>query len=419
MQSKIPQLSICVPSRNRQRYFQETIKALTASCRDDVEFVFVDNSDDPAAMDTFIEPYLADIRVKYIPSGEKVRPMVDNWEVAARASTGRWITFIGDDDYMDPDAAGLFRKIEAVEPNVEAIDWHKLNYFWPDENRPPVGQPIQLAADVHRVPKSLLMARTFKWESARRVLLSGFSIYHSAVSRKLFDRIRRTYSDRFFEHPIVDYDSLMKNVMLGENFVHVTRPLSVLGVCPLSNTAALGDRDKSDKIQKQFHQEHAMPMDDWPCYRDYPFKSRHGVTACIGMTHHWFSKTYGYNFKDFEANFATACAIQCGESANLEQFEIYSEGYREVFRTWKGGKYLKYFKPEFKSQASTEPFRGFSGDKLFVFERTPWTQTAGDFYHFIGNLLMPVEEIVVDLNKRVVDVTHGAGRDLQRVGGRR
>jgi hypothetical protein len=54
-----------------------------------------------------------------------------------------------------------------------------------------------------------------------------------------------------------------------------------------------------------------------------------------------------------------------------------------------------------------------------VFERTPWTQTAGDFYHFIGNLLMPVEEIVVDLNKRVVDVTHGAGRDLQRVGGRR
>ncbi len=42
-----PVLSICVPSRNRQLYFRQTIDALLDSGRTDVEFVFADNSDDP------------------------------------------------------------------------------------------------------------------------------------------------------------------------------------------------------------------------------------------------------------------------------------------------------------------------------------------------------------------------------------
>ena len=45
-----PKLTVCVPSRNRQRYFQETIRSLLANMRTDVQFVFADNSDDPAIM---------------------------------------------------------------------------------------------------------------------------------------------------------------------------------------------------------------------------------------------------------------------------------------------------------------------------------------------------------------------------------
>jgi hypothetical protein len=126
-----PTLSICVPSRNRQVWFQETIRALTASLRTDIELVFVDNSDDPSIMNGFIEPFLADPRVKYLPTGDEVRPMVDNWEVAFGATTGRWIVFIGDDDHVDPDLAGLILRIEAKMPDVEALDWARLHFTWP------------------------------------------------------------------------------------------------------------------------------------------------------------------------------------------------------------------------------------------------------------------------------------------------
>ncbi|MDB5524243.1 MAG: glycosyltransferase protein [Rhizobium sp.] len=415
MLANSPVLSICVPSRNRQKYFQETIKGLVASSRMDVEFVFVDNSDDPTMMDAFITPYLADPRITYIPSGEKVRPMVENWEVAATATRGQWVAFIGDDDYVDPDAAGLLKRIAAAEPDVDAVDWAKINYNWPDESRRPAPQAIPLQTEITRIPKSLLKQRAFQWQSAKQTLVSGFSIYHSAISRRLLDRIRQAYSGRFFEHPIVDYDSALKNIMLGEKFVHVRRPLSVLGVCPLSNSASLGNRDAADKIQKAFHQEHAVPMDAWDCYKDYPFTSRHGVTACIGMVHHWFAKTYGYDFSGFEVNFVEACAIQCNQSVNPEQFKLYADDYRQAFRSWKGGKYLKYFKPEFKPKAAETDFTGYWEPDLFVMERNTFSETATDFYRMVSGFLTPVEAMTVDFDShRVNQTVRGAFRDIKR-----
>ena len=67
-----PKLTICVPSRNRQRYFQETIRSLLMNLRTDVEYVFADNSDDASIMNDFMEDVLADPRVKYLPSGDRV-----------------------------------------------------------------------------------------------------------------------------------------------------------------------------------------------------------------------------------------------------------------------------------------------------------------------------------------------------------
>ena len=405
-----PLLSICVPSRNRQFYFQETIKALTASLRPDIEFVFVDNSDDPTIMDEFIQPYLADPRVKFIPSGERVRPMMDNWEVAAEATTGQWINFIGDDDYIDPDVAELIRRIIAVDPDVEAIDWARLNYYWADQNRIPRGRPVPMGTAIHRVPKSVLYERTFRWASAKSVLSSGFSLYHGAISRPFVERTRKAFGGRYFTHPVVDYDSLMKNITLGTNFVYISRPQSVLGACPKSSTATIGSHIKGDKAQADFHAEHVVPMDDWPCYADWPFHSSLGVTACIGMVHHWFGKTFGYRFDGFEENFARACARQCEDSDNLSEFDYYSGLYHKAFASWKGGKYLKHFNPVYSGWEKADPFTGFSENNVYVHEGSPFTQTASDFYRFCEGILVPSSEIEIDLEKTIVDTRTATDR---------
>ena len=108
----IPTLSICVPSRNRQVYFQETIKSLLVSERDDVEFVLADNSDDPSIMNGFMQAFAGDRRIRYLRSAKTTLSMMDNWERALAAATGRFVAFIGDDDYIDPGLAGFIVNLE-------------------------------------------------------------------------------------------------------------------------------------------------------------------------------------------------------------------------------------------------------------------------------------------------------------------
>jgi glycosyltransferase involved in cell wall biosynthesis len=105
-------ISICVPSRNRQFWFQQTIRALLESKRGDVEFVFADNSDDASVMARFMEEFAGDPRIVYLPPGPRIYPMLDNWERTVAATSGDWVTVIGDDDYVDPDLAGVLARID-------------------------------------------------------------------------------------------------------------------------------------------------------------------------------------------------------------------------------------------------------------------------------------------------------------------
>ena len=117
-----PALTICVPSRIRQHTFLQTIRDLLASPRQDVEFVFTDNSDDPSIADAFMAG-IADPRVRYLPSADRTLPMQDNWERTMRAATGDWVTFIGDDDYLDPDVIDTIAAVATRRPEADAVGW--------------------------------------------------------------------------------------------------------------------------------------------------------------------------------------------------------------------------------------------------------------------------------------------------------
>jgi glycosyltransferase involved in cell wall biosynthesis len=402
----LPTLSICVPSRNRQPWLQETVRALTASLRTDIELVFVDNSDDPAVMNAFIAPYLADPRVKYVPTGAEVRPMVDNWEVAFEATTGRWIVFIGDDDHVDPDLAGLIVRIEEKMPDVEALDWARLHFTWPYPGKPPHSNPVSLLTEMHEVPKTQLMERAFRWDHAREVLGCGFGIYHGAVSRKLMERIKvLSKTGRWFEHPVVDYDNIFKVIMHGRRFVHIRRPLSVMGVCPASNSAAVGKPEEMSERVDTFEKELKHPMDDMACYRTFPFRAKHGIASTIAMVHHWFAVEYGFDFAGYERNFARSCAIQCEKHVDRAQFDKTVSDYRAIFATWKGGKFRRAFAPEFKVRTETTHFSGWGNDMLFVSDAGLPCGTPADYYRFASGLIEKVEDLKVEPERHRVCAT--------------
>lgn len=394
-----PTLSICVPSRNRQPYFQETVRALTASPRADVEFVFADNSDDPAVMDAFMRDRSGDPRIRYLPASAAVLPMMDNWERALAAATGRYVAFIGDDDYLDPDLAAFLLNLEkVVQP--DAVAWTGPNYTWPTPGAPTRPITISLGTKVSRMAKPGLMRRAFLWEGASHVPLSGFSIYHGALSRKLLDRVRAMGNGRYFEFPVIDYEMAFKAILLGDVFIHSQRPFSVLGACPLSNSVTIGKLAAEREAQRIFFAEHGWNLNESDWIRDTPFRTWHGITACIYLIQHWLTHRLGMKQEGHEQNLVHALAANCRLYRDREDFDTIVSELRGVLGAWRDGCFLDGFAPQFAEPVEAKAVTRFTGTStagnLHFPDDTAGVATPGALFGLMSAILCRAGDIPIN-----------------------
>lgn len=395
-----PVLSICVPSRNRQPYFQEAIRSLLVSKRNDVEFVFVDNSDDRSIMDDFMRDHAADRRVRYLPSGETTLSMMDNWERALQAATGRFVAFIGDDDYIDPALAGFIANLEK-HVDADVIAWSGPNYIWPTEGSPPRSISISLRTDVTRFARRHLMQKAFLWEGCSHVPLSGFSIYHGALSRRLLDKVRLAGSGRYFEFPIIDYEMAFKAILFGETFIHVARPFSILGACPRSNSVTIGNVEAERQGQATFFKELGRDMNDDAWLEGTPFRTWHGISACIYLIQHWMTHKYGLTHQGYERNLMHAFAANCQLFRDQDSFDLVVERYRSAIAQWQDGHYLDDFNPVFAGHTAPSDaprFRGVKPDATLIFpDNIGGVRTPGQLFQLFESALVRPEEIPIAL----------------------
>ncbi|MBB4953161.1 glycosyltransferase involved in cell wall biosynthesis [Agrobacterium vitis] len=393
--TKTPTLSICVPSRNRQYYFQKTIEGLLRNKRDDVEFVFTDNSDDPSIMNDFMVEIVKDPRVVYLPSTGATLSMMDNWERTIVATRGEWVTFIGDDDFIDPDVAGLIVRVARVSPQTEAFSWGTLTYAWPHEDVKPSAVLINFEHAVMKVPKIEPMKRMFGWVETSAVPTSGYSIYHSAIRRRLLDRIYIKYGHRYFQHAVVDYDMAMKVICEAEGFAYSKRQFSVFGACPESNSFSIGRLEDTKRKAQIFMDEFGNNFEDDPALRNFPFSSFLGVTATIGVTQQWFCEKYGIHYHGWEQGYAKACALNTETYRDKEAFDIINAGYEKAFRNWKGGKFLKYYKPVWRGDTEMFAVSGAKANGILIQSDIAGAKTPVELWDVVLDMITPVDNIIV------------------------
>ena len=393
--ARTPKLSICIPSRNRQIYFQSVIQALLRSRRTDVEFVLADNSDDPAIMNGFIQG-LSDPRIRYLPSQDKALSMLDNWERTVAAATGDWVTVIGDDDHIDPEAACLIERVEQSASDIDVIGWTVLHYSWPD------GQPardnlfVPFGNKIFRMPREILLGRIFAWNDATgAVPASGMTIYHHLVSRRLLDIIKTTYG-RYFENPVVDYDSALKCIVHGRGFLASQRPFSVMGACPESNTYSVSRLSDMRRKLATFVAELEGHDNPDTATEAFPFRMEYGVTSTIGQVVDWYKTKYNFSYDGWEPNFIKACARNAELFLEREDFEIVRDTYQRVIDTWHGGRYRGHFNPVFQGDVKTLRVTGFSQEGAYIDSGTAGIATPAAFYDFACEMMLSASEIEGD-----------------------
>ncbi len=396
-----PKLTICVPSRNRQRYFQETIRSQLMNLRTDVEFVFADNSDDASIMNDFMEDVVADPRVKYLPSTGRILPMVENWDRCVEAATGEFICMIGDDDYVDVDVIDLLIRSQQEHKTIDVLVWSRLTYNWPDNRPNHCNVSVPLKTGVHRVSRAVAYQEFFSWRGGKATPNMSFCFYHSAVSKRVMDKIKAKFGGKYCEYPVVDFENACKVLVTAEHMFYSERPFSVLGSCADSNSAKLKVTEKINEMHAAFMVETGRNIDEDPHMKNFPFPSILGLAACIAQTQHWFLTTYGYSpIKGWEANFAEACGINCGIMGNVEAYEGMIAGYRAAFTRWHGGKYLKNFKPvDYVEPAGAKFFTGVANDFLLIDEEIAGVQTPAELYHLVDQMIAPVKDLELKFNE--------------------
>lgn len=398
-----PKLTVCVPSRNRQRYFQETIRSLLVSMRTDVEYIFSDNSDDPAPMQDFIKGVIGDPRVTFIPPADKVLSMVDNWERCMEKATGEFVCFIGDDDYIDVDVVDLINRTQAQESVVDVFVWSRLTYNWPN-NRPKASNVcVPLGASVHKIPRDHIYQTFFSWaQHSSSTPACPFAIYHGAVSKRSMDRIKSKFGGRYFEHPTVDFENSCKLLVTAEHFFYSERPFSVMGACPESNSANIWTIEKMRGVHERFMSDLGRNMDEDDYMRDFPFPLSLGLASCIAQCQHWFRRSYGYaEVEGWEKNFAAACGQNCGMLHDRESFDAFVEGYTMAFEQWQGGKYLEYFKPEYVERELVQNvYFGVNDGSLFIDENIADAKTPSEIYWIANQAVILPNEMTLEFSKK-------------------
>ncbi|MEK1928748.1 MAG: glycosyltransferase [Pararhizobium sp.] len=388
-----PKLTICVPSRNRQRYFQETIRSLLMDLRTDIEYVFADNSDDPSIMRAFMAEIEGDPRVKFLPPAERVLPMVGNWERCIEAATGEFVCVIGDDDYVDPDVVDLIEKIQADVPAVEAIAWSRLTYNWPDFRPRKCAVAVPMGTHYIQVPRNALYHSFFHWSHASAFPNCLFSVYHGAVSRKTLEKIRAKFNGRYFEHPVVDFENTCKLLVTADTFVHVERPFSIMGACAASNSGRAHTASRVTEMHAQFMSEIGRNIDNDAYMEGFPFPFFLGNTAAIGMCQQWFKYTYGYKAPSgWQRNFARACALSCTSNGGKDNFDVFVAGYRAAVEAWDGGAYLSAFEPRYQTPADIL-YYGMVEKALYLDEDIAGVATPSELFQIVKQIIVPLEQI--------------------------
>jgi hypothetical protein len=237
------------------------------------------------------------------------------------------------------------------------------------------------------MPQPLLLGRAFRWDNATTTLTCGFSVYHSAISRGLIDKVRARFGGRYFEHPTLDYENAMKNVALGRNFVYCRRPFSIFGTCAESNTSASWSPKRFAAMIDRTKNEFGSDYERAPWMKGFPFDTMLGIPASVVQAQQFIRFTYGIGLPDWEPNFARASAAYCAKISDKEDFDAVTERYREAFSAYRKGAFLEHFRPIYTPKRDGGIFTGLIGGDLYVEDRIAGAQSPTAFYRAISGLL--------------------------------
>lgn len=225
MASDVPKFSLIIPTLQRADTFRHALATLARQDYDDFEIVVQNNGRDrevEAAVCEFGHP-----NIRYF-STDAVLPMTENWETALANARGEFVTVVGDDDGLFPDACRIAARV-IDQASLEILSWSPYCYYWPDFRNPKLANRLEA-----RVDDELFLEMVDADRQIRRFYRFAIGyfrlpmIYNSFVRRSVLDRATRS-NGRYFLGYSPDVMSGIVNAVHVEAYGRLSQPLSVSG----------------------------------------------------------------------------------------------------------------------------------------------------------------------------------------------
>lgn len=218
----IPVLSVLVPARNRPRELATLLTMIDECSEDNIEFVISDNSD----LELAVKSQNPNCR---IVRPNRVLNMTDHWNFILEKSSGKFITFLGDDDAFIPSELSLLAKrLEDIDSDV--VWYPRASYQWPRG-----GNSGNFYQEIPLRPRDSI-------ENQRSTVLKlkygGMPLpYHAAmVNSRVIENFKRDYpNESFISSRVPDQNSGAKILFLAETQFEYHRTVFVSGASPTSN----------------------------------------------------------------------------------------------------------------------------------------------------------------------------------------
>lgn len=222
----MPKFSIVIPTRARADTLLHALRTAVDQQFDDLEILVHESGDDCETAQVIAT--IGDHRTRHIKTVSPVS-MTENWERALQSATGEYVTFVGDDDGLLPDACIV--AVNILDRNSsELLSWRPACYFWPkyvgierrDRLLLNLDQPSTL--EVKRSHTALEMLYRCRIDYSCLPM-----IYNSFVKRSLIERVRARCG-RYFLGSAPDVTSGIVNAFFWDTFLLTGRPLSCSGL---------------------------------------------------------------------------------------------------------------------------------------------------------------------------------------------
>lgn len=231
-----PKLSIVVPTRDRAETLACSLRSCLNQTLADYEVVVADNNSSSETKRVVDECGIGQMR--YVRSDVSLS-MHENWNKAVASARGEYITIIGDDDGLLPNAVAILTQI-CSKTKADVICWPLGQYFWMNTGQSDTGLEDLLLVPLATHPNSI--SRPSGHEIMRRFARSGQGIpelpmiYNAAIHRRVIEKITEG-GVPFFRSLAPDIYSGMLVAHCIDRFVSLHFPIGIRGTSRFSNYA--------------------------------------------------------------------------------------------------------------------------------------------------------------------------------------